>query len=337
MKERNYAIDTLRTVATVYVILIHVVSTHIKDCISNNSFAWEFWFANIIDSFCRICVPIFVMISGQFLLGKDDTFVDFYKNRTRKILVPLIFWSFFYSIYTLLVRYISSGIWDFSLILNNLVYGKPYFHLWYVFMLLGLYLVTPLINRCLRITFKQPSYVWGIGVSLLILGICLGLYYHFYGHTKFFIVWFLEYLGYYILGYAISRYKVLKNTRWLLVVYGVSSAAIALMTYYAIKAGWGLYFYSYSSPLVIIGTICVYFYFTERSISANYFSKLAGLTFGVYLIHAFVLTVLNKVLTIGLLEISAFIAIPLKLIVVFFISAFIAYTLSRHSLLRRII
>src|SRR5690606_5841797 len=138
-------------------------------------------------------------------------------NRTRKILVPLIFWSFFYSIYTLLVRYISSGIWDFSLILNNLVYGKPYFHLWYVFMFFGLYLVTPLINRYLRITFKQASYVWGIGVSLLILVICLGLYYHFYGHTKFFIVWFLEYLGYYILGYAISRYKVLKNTRWLLV------------------------------------------------------------------------------------------------------------------------
>ena len=79
--KRNYSIDTLRTIATFLVVLIHVSAKYIDTAINNLSFNKSFWIANISDSFSRIAVPLFVLISGMFLLGRKESIIQFYKNR----------------------------------------------------------------------------------------------------------------------------------------------------------------------------------------------------------------------------------------------------------------
>jgi len=74
--KRDYTSDTLRTIAALMVVLVHVVADYVNLAMKSDNFNLSFWVSNIVDSFCRICLPIFVMISGMFLLGRTETFRD---------------------------------------------------------------------------------------------------------------------------------------------------------------------------------------------------------------------------------------------------------------------
>jgi len=273
------------------------------------------------------------------LLGKDDSYFDFYKKRFSKILIPLIFWTLFYSSYVLIVRHNSTKVWDFESIIINILNGRPYFHLWYLYMLIGLYLITPLINRIIHKKIFKVCNIEIFGYLCLLLGFLVGLYFQLYGSVKISVILFIQYIGYYILGYTIGK----RGNEWVklkglyMSLYVISCILIALLTYYTIGNGLGLYFYNYLSPLVIIGSICFYSYFSASNFHKNIFSKFAELTFGIYLVHAFVLTGLNKAFSILRINLSVFFDIPLKLTVVFIISLLLCRLISSFRLTKRII
>ena len=102
--KRDYTSDTLRTIAALMVVLVHVVADYVNLAMKSDNFNLSFWVSNIVDSFCRICLPIFVMISGMFLLGRTETFRDSYRKRASKILIPLIFWTIIYLVYLVVLR-----------------------------------------------------------------------------------------------------------------------------------------------------------------------------------------------------------------------------------------
>src|SRR3546814_13654277 len=56
----------------------------------------QWWASNFDDSLTRSCVPVFLMISGVLLLGKQETLAVFFRKRFARILPPLLFWSLFY-------------------------------------------------------------------------------------------------------------------------------------------------------------------------------------------------------------------------------------------------
>lgn len=78
--KRNYTIDTLRTIATLLVVLLHVSAEYVLDGMNSKIYDVSFWVGNIIDSFPRICVPIFVLISGMFLIERSGNLVFLQKT-----------------------------------------------------------------------------------------------------------------------------------------------------------------------------------------------------------------------------------------------------------------
>ena len=60
--------------------------------------------ANIIDSFSRMCVPIFVMVSGFFLLRKDEDVKVFFKKRFVKIIPKFFIYSVVFFIFVIIFK-----------------------------------------------------------------------------------------------------------------------------------------------------------------------------------------------------------------------------------------
>ncbi|EDP68121.1 hypothetical protein CAT7_01140 [Carnobacterium sp. AT7] len=79
MKERILYADILRVAAIFLVITIHIISRDF-DLYAIDSYQWQM--LNVYDSFARMSVPLFFMMSGIFFLDPKRTFSikKFYKK-----------------------------------------------------------------------------------------------------------------------------------------------------------------------------------------------------------------------------------------------------------------
>lgn len=97
-KNRNYALDLLRVVACYLVIQQHASEFYY---IGKNGTVVTgentFWIG-IITSLCRISAPLFVMISGFFLLPMRDSTPLFFRKRFTRVLYPFLIWCAIYAV-----------------------------------------------------------------------------------------------------------------------------------------------------------------------------------------------------------------------------------------------
>jgi surface polysaccharide O-acyltransferase-like enzyme len=286
-EERNVSIDLLRTLSMLMVVLLHVCAPYVNNGLNNEVFDTSFWVGNLIDSFSRVSVPIFVLISGSFLLGREDSYKIFYKKRLSRILWPLIFWGGMYALYVLLKTYYISKEWDLAHFIKSIISGKPFYHLWYLYMLVGLYLITPVINRAIK--GLKLNEIRIAAYLLLLIGFAINVSNIYSKNNLIFILWFTEYLGYFLLGYVIINNPKKNNITSLLAIYTVFSLLIALLTYYFKN----LYFYGYLSPLVIFASLALFNVFTQFNLANIPFARISKFTLGIYLVHAGPLDVLR--------------------------------------------
>lgn len=335
--KRNYSIDTLRTIATLLVILLHVSVEYVITGKNDLIFDTSFWIGNIVDSFSRICVPLFVLMSGMFLVGRNETFKQSYQKRASRILIPLISWTIIYILYRVAISFIADNPIDVKSLLTSVILGRPFYHMWYLFMIIGLYLITPILNN--SISYVSKNTLWTAAILLLLFGMLNSSYNKILNNNVSFFLWFVNYLGYFILGYLIKDSKRSFSFLALSSAYIISSILIAVLSLYTIKNYDSLYFYGYLTPFVIIGSLSFYKLFNQLKLRENLFSKISHLTLGIYLIHAGVLHALNlglNVLDINTLN-NPIIGVPMKFGITFFISIIAAWTISEIKYLRKII
>jgi surface polysaccharide O-acyltransferase-like enzyme len=102
---------------------------------------WVGW----LNSLFRSCVPLFVMISGVFLFPVRNEGA-FFRKRFSRVLVPFLVWCVIYAFYpywqgTTTLQGALLGI--LKIPVN---FGTDVGHLWFVYMLLGIYLVAPVLS-----------------------------------------------------------------------------------------------------------------------------------------------------------------------------------------------
>lgn len=334
---RNHSIDTLRTVAMFFVVLLHVSAEYVYFGQYQKLYNSVFWTGNIIDSFSRICVPLFLLISGSFLLGRTDSLIETYIKRARRILLPLTFWVVVYSAYKFFMAQLNGHTIPIQSLVGSAILGKPFYHLWYLYMIIGLYLFTPFLNLMIaRIPLKAT---WSMAFAFMAIGMISSFFDEYFNNKVFFLLWFINYLGYYILGFLITHHSPKYKVSSLLMIYIFSSALIAIFTYFTFKYFNSLYFYGYLSPLVILGSLSFYKIFQQADFKENILSKSAHLTLGIYLIHAGLLDYLNYYIKINKLTFfdNPIYAIPVKSLLILSISFVIAYLFYQVKFLRRII
>jgi surface polysaccharide O-acyltransferase-like enzyme len=162
-------IDNLRVLATISVVFLHVSCPLLYKFESNP----DWWCGNIYDSTVRFCVPIFVMITGALLLPKQYDLTHFLKSKVIRILFPFLFWSFVYLLFNLFVKKTRGEnltlIDTINYVIISIKKGTSY-HLWYVYMIIGVYLFIPIISKCIKIcSEKEILYfliIWGVTIIL---------------------------------------------------------------------------------------------------------------------------------------------------------------------------
>lgn len=320
-KSRVFYLDVMRIVACLYVIARH---------------AWppDYDFSgNLQKLYIYAFEPgpaLFFMISGACLLGKELEFSSFIKTRLSR-LVPLIaVWT----IINLGLMYFLDGMlihsikfYVLSFFFTNLNGG-----LWFLYCILGLYILTPILNVWLKSATKRQIelyiLLWVITAIIPVLGKFImielsqfGMWYYFCG-----------FIGFYLLGYYIHVYmNFTKNTIWQVVL----MAVVALMTVYLnLYNGWditGLYDAEIANVCyATIVFIFVKFIFTrncvDRIFSKSLITFIANLTLGVYLFHGVVNTFMAEYFPYG--DMSSVVAVLLTFFVSTVASFLVVWLLS---------
>ena len=115
-----------------------------------------FW-ASFFDSFVRSCVPLFIIASSYLQFPTHYPTMEFFRRRAVRILVPFLLWTVVYAF-----RW-GEPVENFRNLLLNFNYAAG--HLWFVYMLLGIYLLMPLLSPWAEKVEKKELQVY--------LGICL--------------------------------------------------------------------------------------------------------------------------------------------------------------------
>lgn len=95
------------------------------------------WVA-VLNSLPRACVALFVFASAYLQIPLHYSTGEFFRKRAIRILPPFLFWTLVYALVW------GEPIQNFKDLLLNFNYAAG--HLWFVYMLIGLYLIMPLLS-----------------------------------------------------------------------------------------------------------------------------------------------------------------------------------------------
>ncbi|WP_166922902.1 acyltransferase [Flavobacterium poyangense] len=331
----NWTIN-LRVLATISVIFVHVACDILYKYGNVSSFVW--WTGNVYDGLVRFCVPIFLMLTGALMLNKKYELNDFLKKKFSRIILPFLFWSFFYVLVALgnefFVRsempLLESGKLAFDLIRKG-----SSFHLWYIYMIIGIYLFIPILNKWIQhASEKEIQYF--IAVWFFVLFIDQPVFSEFRLFVD--LTYFTGFLGYLVLGYYLSvkafKYDVkrLKLISVMLFLLGVSITIFG--TYYLseVENCFNEYFYGYLTLNVLIVSVGIFAFFKNLKISNPILNQVINFinkySYGIYLVHILVLRFLVY-LGIDYDFINPVLAIPLTTFLCLFISALVIYGVNK--------
>lgn len=304
---------------------------------------------DVYQSLSVISVPIFLMLTGALLLqpGKNESLSVFFKKRWTRIGLPFVFWTSAYFVWDFYVQNIpvSSGV-----IIQGLLNG-PYTHMWYMYVLVGLYLLTPILR--IFITHADPTMikyfvvVWFLGVATVPFFNLLTIYQL---HTHVFTL--TGYVGYFVLGTYLSTVQLRRSTLSILMILGVALTVFGTYVLAITGGGTEMYFFQeYLSPTVILASISFFlllFTFQPPSIqkeaSPSLFNKVVKLisqnTLPIYLFHVMIIeSFQNGYLgfTINRNTLNPIIEVPLLTASVLFVSLAIILLLKKIPYVNQLI
>lgn len=165
---RKQFLDVLRVLATCAVVLMHVLTgaTDVTDA----SIVPEYrsLLLSVMD-LVTWCVPIFLMISGYLFLNPERTltYPVMIKKYCRRIALAILLFGVPYAASELVVAERTFRIRMIPEALKMTLTGHTWSHMWYLYLILFLYLITPLLKKVLQIL---PLWSVGTVMAVIFLG-----------------------------------------------------------------------------------------------------------------------------------------------------------------------
>lgn len=306
-------LDVLRALAGVCVIFIHTTADLLYQTSAFHTTAWRL--AVILNSASRWCVPVYVMLSGAFLLDyrRRYTTREFYSKRFLKVAVPFVAWTVIYLVWSAAIGgYHIHSLHDLVL---HTISNPAMYHLWFFYMILGLYAVTPILS--LIVQSASRPLLWAF-VVVCFASSALGLISRFSGVSFYFAAFIppLSYVGYFILGW------LLKNQPWHIgfraLIYVVGAACVVLTAILVIHLSLkrqvlDTTLLDYQLPTILFESTAVFVFIRslpwERILRWRVLlwlmQSLALSSFGIYLAHVLVKYYVNHYTSASLLPIGS--------------------------------
>lgn len=348
-KERLFYADLLRVFATFAVMLLHIGASNWYS-VNVTSYEWQVF--NVYDSLVRFCVPIFVMLSGMFFLepNKQITIKNIYIKYILRIVTAYVFWS---ALYVILNNFVfnKAEINDDTIknILSQFTEGN--YHLWFLFMIIGLYIVTPFIRKFVENSDKKLlEYFMILCILFAILIPTLSNFPYFEGLKryidKFYINLVLGYSGYFITGYYFKTFKISRLKQIFIYIGGIIGVICTFAITNDLSVSQGSaneVLYGFLTPNVMLVSIAVFVFFKEI-ISKIKFNKgtikiislISYCSFGMYLVHVVFNTIFSKI-GFTTLSFNPIISVPVITGSVFICSFLVSFIISKIPFINKYI
>lgn len=366
-------VDLLRVIACFLVVFSHSCDpfTGLFDSDRN-----AFLTAVFSGSMVRCCVPLFVMMSGVLLFPIRININDFYKKKLGRLIIPLIFWSIalplIYYVYLNFVTTTQSpniSMDDHSWLatlrkLYTFIFNFNYdtTPLWYVYMLVGLYFIMPVFSHWLEQAspkdIKLFLKIWGISLVVPYIKMAAPLlgYTGNYGNMGLFGVcdwndygsfyYVSGFIGYLVLAYYLVKYPLDWSWQKTLILgipmfiagYLITSLGfLETQKYFPGNYAYLEIVWYFAGINVFMMTFPVFVFIQKLNVApSRLLSRLASLTFGIYLCHFVVVQMMYDVF-------SNFPALPVIIKIIgmacsaFLLSALLVWILDQSKLTRRLV
>lgn len=309
-------VDYIRVIACFLVMLVHASENFYAadssglagnvSMLANESN--RFWVAFYDGFVSRTCVPLFIIVSAFLLVPMKPgmSMGEFYRKRFTRILPPMIFFMLLYTFLPLLWGGMS---WEQSLTdLKLLPFNFPSMagHLWFMYPLISLYLIIPVVSPWLeKASRKEELTFLGIfAFSTLIPWLHRFVTPELWGEcfwNGFSMLWYCSgYLGYLVMAHYI-RYHIDWDHRRRATVGAVCFLIGAAFTGWSfwIKGTPGVsiespmleWSWEFCTPNVLLASFGAFLLFSciERKQTPKLIASLSRMSFGMYLMHLFFL------------------------------------------------
>lgn len=154
-------LDWLRVIACLMVMVVHAA-----ECIYSNDYSFSFpsesgrWSVCLINGFVRPAVPLFLIASAYLLVPLRTDTKTFFRKRFIRVVIPFMVWLVMYAVLPVLwgeytTEKVKNNLWEICI---NFIPRAS--HLWFVYMLLGIYLIMPVISPWLERVSRREEEIF---------------------------------------------------------------------------------------------------------------------------------------------------------------------------------
>lgn len=327
-KERIVFLDWLRAIACLMVFTVHAAEIHYS-----NDYTFSFtsetarWSVLVFQSLVRSSVPLFLMASAYLLVPLKTDSLTFFKKRFTRVVVPLLV---FLALYAVLPSLWGAQTWGQAWIelkhayINFPVSGS---HLWFVYMLLGIYMLMPVLSPWLSKISKKEEQVY-LGIWLFtttfyrlrpllggaIFGEC------WWGVNAMFY-YVSGYVGYIILAHYIRTYVHWETRKVISICAPLFVASFAILfasgAYYSTRCNTPAELeqdWQFLSLVPVIMSFSAFMLISTIKTPGKFYDKvvlkISGASYGMYLMHMLILPHFFTVYSVRM-QLPEYFAIPL--------------------------
>lgn len=258
---------------------------------------------SLYDGFSRMSVPLFMIVSAFLLvpMKEGQSAAQFYRRRASRILPPFLFFLIVYSTLPMLWGQIDLDVATRDLSRLALNFPTLAGHLWFMYPLIGLYLIIPIISPWLA---KVPAKEERFFIGLFALSTCMPYLNRWFGElwgqcfwNEYHMLWYFSgYIGYLVvahyirvhLNWSVSKRIIVGSIMtvigavWTILSFYVQAVPGVIIDTPTLEVGW-----SFCTINCLILTTGAFILFTciKREKTPAVISELSTMSYGMYLIH----------------------------------------------------
>lgn len=340
---RKIHLDLMRIAACVLVIVNH---TNSRIFLQTTPAAKSWWLSLTIFFFSKIAVPLFILISGAVLLGRQDSYCRAIQ-RLARILSALVLAS--------LVYYIDDCVkWgapiDLFAFVERIYHKNITNALWYLYLYAGMLVMLPILQR-MAAAFTKRDFLYYLGWSFVFSG-GMPVLIHYFPDLQYSFYFMLPlfncYVALFLAGYYMERLLQPSRRKTL-----CAAAALTLGVVFSVILTWrewlqnpeDFLFLDRAQLLPIAATALSAFYLFGQAArrwkpspaAGRRIAALGRLTFGVYLFSDLMVVKLEPWYQSLLVHMHPFTAVFLYQLGVLALALAVTFPLSHIPLLRKLL
>ena len=292
-KTRNINLDLIKVLACIGVVLLHTTMVGFNETGSWNLLAYLYYLGTY-------SIPLFFMVNGYLLLGKRNITYSYILQKVKWILLTVLSWTIIVWLFKrdFAVNPVKKAI-------GSLLQKGYFSQFWFFGALILIYLCLPILRKFLN---SKRSYLYilsffvATGLIFELVNIILQMPLQSYVIQTFRLwTWFF----YYILGGLIAQFdkEFIKKgiKRWMKIVAVLLMLISPLILFFLAKTIYHNLFAEYFYDILFVKIVSLGIFLTVLTLSleenkSKWIVTLSNQTMGVFIVHTYVIKVLEKLL-----------------------------------------